>query len=300
MGCATAKHNFDMENDVMCTKNMKLETLETLIVRFAFGLASSAVLLLLLSMLLAASLAKSSFAQDAQLKTFATPVEATNALFEAVQKQDEQSLEAILGAGKEVTSSSDEEEDKLEREQFSKKYQEMHRLVREPDGTTVLYIGAENWPFPVPLVSKNGSWYFDSDQGKQEILFRRIGENEMTAIEVCEQFAMARTEDGSPAVSEDPITRFVQNLVSDNAANNPFHGYYFRMVPNNAPSQVSSGQEKKGLTLVAYPAEYHSSGVMTFVVTRNGIVFERDLGANTANVAPKIKVRTGSSWHPAS
>lgn len=290
----------------MRTNNIKLETLETFIVRLAFGFASTAVLLLLLSMLLVAGFAKSSFGQNAPLRTFKTPVQATNALFDAVQKQDEQSLEAILGAGKEVTSSSDEEEDKLEREQFSQKYQEMHRLVQEPDGTTVLYIGAENWPFPVPLVSKNGIWYFDSDQGKQEILFRRIGENEMTAIEVCEQFSMARTEDGTPAISEDPITQFVQGLVSDDSANaannqsNSFHGYYFRIVPNNSPSQVSSGQEKKGLTLVAYPAEYHSSGVMTFLVTRKGIVFERDLGPNTAIVAPKIQTRRGSSWHPAS
>lgn len=306
MGSATAKHNFDMENDVMRTNNMRLETLETFVVRFAFGFVSTAVLLLLLSMLLVAGFAKSSFGQDAPSRTFKTPVEATNALFEAAQKQDEQSLEAILGAGKEVTSSSDEEEDKLEREQFTQKYQEMHRLVREPDGSTVLYIGAENWPFPVPLVSKNGEWYFDSDQGKQEILFRRIGENEMTAIEVCEQFATAKTEDQAPAGAEDPITQFVQSLASDETANvgnnqsNAFHGYYFRMVPNNSSAQVSSGQGKKGLTLVAYPAEYHSSGVMTFVVTQNGIVYEKDLGANTANVAAKIKARTGSTWHPAS
>ena len=91
-------------------------------------------------------------------------------------------LEAILGAGTEVTSSNDDVEDKLERERFSQKYQEMHRLVREPDGLTVLYIGAENWPFPIPLVSKNGAWYFDSDSGLEEILFRTVGENEVTAI----------------------------------------------------------------------------------------------------------------------
>src|SRR5207248_10205510 len=121
-----------------------------------------------------------------------SPRAAAKALFEATQKQDEQALEAILGAGKEMTSSSDEMEDKLEREQFSRKYQEMHRLVREPDGSTVLYIGAENWPFPIPLVSKNSEWHFDSDRGKQEILFRRIGENEATAIQVCEEFAMAK------------------------------------------------------------------------------------------------------------
>ena len=84
----------------------------------------------------------------------------------------------ILGCGKDVISSNDAVEDKLEREQFIQKYREMHRLVREPEGRTVLYIGAENWPFPIPLASKSGAWYFDADAGKQEILFRRIGENE--------------------------------------------------------------------------------------------------------------------------
>src|ERR1700692_1955509 len=165
----------------MRTNNMKLEALETFTVKLAYRFASAVLLLFLLSLLLVVGFAKSSFAQEAQPKTFASAGVAANALFEATQKQDEHALEAILGAGKEVTSSSDEVEDKLERERFSQKYEEMHRLVREPDGSTVLYIGAENWPFPVPLLSKNGEWYFDSETGTQEILFRRIGENEAVA-----------------------------------------------------------------------------------------------------------------------
>jgi len=104
--------------------------------------------------LLVVGSARSSFAQTSQPKTFSSPGEAANAVFQAVQREDEQTLEAIFGAGTEVTSSSDEVEDKLERERFSQKYQEMHRLVREPDGSTVLYIGAENWPFPISLVLK--------------------------------------------------------------------------------------------------------------------------------------------------
>ena len=101
-------------------------------------------------------------------ETFSSPWKASSALFQAVQNSDEEALERILGAGKEVTSSSDEIEDKLERERFSEKYQEMHRLVREPAGSTVLYIGAENWPFPIPLVSKDGVRFFDSDTGTAE------------------------------------------------------------------------------------------------------------------------------------
>ena len=288
----------------MRTNNMNLETLETFTLRLACEFASFVLILFLLGLLLVVGLAKSGFAQDAQPKMFASPGEATNALVEAAKKEDEQALEAILGAGRDVTSSSDEVEDKLEREQFSQKYQEMHRLVREPDGSTVLYIGAENWPFPIPLVSKNGAWYFDSDRGKQEILFRRIGENEATAIQVCEEFAMAKNAADAKADSEDPITRFAQSLASvaavdsGNKEPNPFHGYYFRIVVRNASSGVN-GSSKRGLTLIAYPAEYQASGIKTFVVTHKGVVFEKDLGPATTTTAPQMKTRTGSSWHPA-
>jgi len=249
--------------------------------------------------------AQSSFAQKSQPKTFSSPGEAAQALFQAVDSENEQAVEAIVGAGKEVTSSSDEVEDKLEREQFCKKYREMHRLVQEPNGRTVLYIGAENWPFPVPLVSKNGAWYFDSETGAQEIKFRTIGENEAIAIAVCEEFALGQNEADAKAASEDPITRFAQELSSasvanaDNKESSPFHGYYFRIVTGNSTSG-DSGRDKRnnGLTLVAYPAEYHSSGVMTFVVTWRGTVFEKDLGPGTTTIAPQMKARSGSSWHP--
>jgi hypothetical protein len=294
-----------MEKEVMNTNNVKLEALETSIVRLACGFASTILLLLTLGLLLVVSFANSSFAQEQQQpKTFSSAAEASNALFQAAQRGDEQSLEAILGAGKEVTSSNDEVEDKLEREQFTQKYQEMHRLVREADGSTVLYLGAENWPFPIPLASKNGAWYFDSKTGTEEIKFRRIGENEATAIAVCEEFAMAKNAADIKATSEDPITRFAESLASPTAVNADnkepilFHGYYFRIVARDPASDVSR-RGKRRLTLVAYPAEYQSSGVKTFVVTHRGVVFEKDLGPETTTVAPQMKARTGSSWHAA-
>jgi hypothetical protein len=298
-----------MEKEVMRTNNMKLETFT---VRFAWGFVSTIVLLLLVGLLLlVAGLAGSSFAQDSQRKMFPSPAEASDALFQAAQRENEPALEAILGAGKEVTSSSDEVEDRLEREQFRQKYQEMHRLVQEPDGTTALYIGAENWPFPVPLVSKNGEWYFDSKTGAQEILFRRIGENEATAIQVCEEFAITKTDQEAKPASYDPITQFAQTLASADTTNansnstSPFHGYYFRIVNgNSAPasnSSVSGGNPKKGgVTLVAYPAAYRSSGVKTLIVTRHDIVYEQDLGPNTTTVAPGIKAKARNvGWRPA-
>jgi len=280
----------------MRTNNMKLETLETSIVRVAGGVASGIRLLLMLT-LLAVGYANPSFAEESQAKTFSSPAQAVNALVQAAHAGDEQALKTILGAGSEVTSSSDKEEDKLEREQFCQKYKEMHRLVQEPDGITVLYIGAENWPFPIPLVASNGHWHFDSGRGKQEILFRRIGENEAAAIEVCQEFAMAKNASAAKADSEDAITRYAESLSTaaasnDNKDSSPFHGYYFRVVTENHAT-------KKALTLVAYPAEYQSSGVKTFVVTRKGIVFEKDLGSETKTQAPQMKARTGSSWHRA-
>jgi hypothetical protein len=312
----TANATDDMEKEIMRTNNMKLDALETFIVKLACGFASTILLLSLLGLLLVVGFPNSSFAQDAQPKTFASPGEASNALFEAAQKEDEQGLEAILGAGKEVTSSSDEVEDKLEREQFCKKYQEMHRLVQEPDGSTVLYIGAENWPFPIPLAAKNGAWYFDSNTGTDEIRFRRVGENEATAIQVCEEFAITKSEnhakagsqEGAKASSEDPITRFAESLVTagvmnaDSNGSSLFHGYYFRTLTGDAAADnsrsVSGGKKRAGVVLVAYPADYRSTGIETFIVTRGGIVYEKDLGPNTVTAAPGIKTRT-SSWHPA-
>jgi hypothetical protein len=302
-----------MEKELMRTDNMTSKASEKIIVRFAWGFASTVLLLLLVGLLLLVmGFAGASVAQESpQPRTFSSPDEASNALFQAVQKQDEPALEAILGAGKEVTSSRDDVEDKLERERFSQKYQEMHRLVREPDGSTVLYIGAENWPFPIPLTSKNGAWYFDSEPGAQEILFRRIGENEATALQVCEEFAIAKKDQDAKPASYDPITQFAQNLASADTTNAngngsaPFHGYYFRIANGNsatgANSYMSGGNHKKGgVTLVAYPAEYRSSGVKTFIVTRHDIVYEKDLGHDTPTVAPGINAKPrNSGWRPA-
>ncbi len=275
----------------MRTYNMRVETIDTLVLRLACGFTSMVLLLLFMLLLISFD---TCFAQELQARTFSSPGEASEALFQTAQKDDESALEAILRAGKDVTSSSDEAEDKLEREQFSKKYQEMHRLVREPDGTTVLYVGAENWPFPVPLVSRKGEWYFDSDRGKQEILFRRIGRNEASAIEICHALVLAKQR-AATTTGDDPVMQYAQNLVtatSQEDASRRFDGYYFRML---------SGQSKtgSGYAFIAYPAEYRSSGVLTFVVTTENVVYDKDLGPDTAKLARTITAGTISGWHPA-
>src|SRR6059036_1253752 len=253
-----------MEKEIMRTTNLTPKTSARPRLIWMVALAVSALLTL--------GYARLSFGQRSEPKTFSSPGEASNALFQAVKNEDEQALEAILGAGKEVTSSSDEVEDKLERERFGQKYQEMHRLVREPDGSTVLYIGAENWPFPIPLVSKNGAWHFGSDTGTQEILFRTVGENETTAIQVCHALAKAKDRNETETTADDSIRKYVQSMVGGGTASavstaqgiekesSPFHGYYFRVGTNSA-----AGADKKTsvVVLVAYPAEYRCSGVMT-------------------------------------
>jgi hypothetical protein len=280
-----------MENEGMCMQNVKGRTFRS---RLAGAVAMTVFPILLVVG------ARPSFGQESKTTTFSSAGDACNALFQAAQNGDEHQLEAILGAGKEVTSSGDEVEDKLERERFTQKFQEMHRLVTEADGSTILYIGAENWPFPIPLVSKNGVWRFDSDAGKQEILFRTIGENEATAIQVCDSFASAKKQPGTGERGDDAVTGFTENLVSLSVSNSRqtdvpdkgsklFNGYYFQTT-----------NKARKVALVAYPAQYGSSGVMTFLVTKNGLVYEKDLGPDTNAVAQNIKGNVvDSSWHRA-
>ncbi len=215
--------------------------------------------------------APASRAEQSTQKTYPSPEEAAEALFKAVQARDEQALSQILGGDKELLSIDDADQDDFDRHRFLEKYQEMHRLAREPDGT-VLYLGAENWPFPIPLISKNGTWSFDAPSGKQEILFRRIGANESFAIDVCH--ALVRSTEGDAASSVgSPV---------------PFHGYYFRALSARG----------KPASFIAYPAEYRSSGVMTFVVDHSGVVYERDLGPRTAKVAKTMtRYKPDSNWH---
>ena len=146
-------------------------------------------------MLLTVCVPPRSMAQQPGQKTFSSAEEASNALFMAAQNNDEKTMLDILGPdGKQIVSSGDETEDANSRANFVKKYQEMHRLVKEPDGTTILYIGAENWPTPIPLVNKGNLWYFDTEAGKKEILYRRIGRNEMSTIRVCQELVAAQKE----------------------------------------------------------------------------------------------------------
>src|ERR1700723_1138863 len=279
-----------------------------------------------LSVALALACSTVALAQGPGQKTYASPEEASQALFAAAQKNDQAALLEVLGKdGKSVVESGDASQDEIARSNFVGKYQMMHRLVEEPDATTTLYIGAENWPTPIPLVNRAGKWYFDTDAAKQEILFRRIGKNELSAIRVCEELVAAQKElfsknneyaakfvsdegkqnglywPANGSANQSPIGPLVANagslggLTMDSGAD-PFRGYYFRLLDRQgkqatggAMSYVADGKMTKGFAFVAYPAVYRDSGVMTFIVAQERTVYKRDLGKQTVQKAKALK-----------
>ena len=269
-------------------------------------------------------------AQQKAKKTFPSAEEAYAALVGAVQEQDQSAVVQILGpTAKEIISVGDEVEDVNSRRQFVEKYREMHRLVREADGTTTLYVGAENWPLPILVKQKAEGWYFDPVSSRTEILARRIGRNELETIEVCRELVKAQHEYyAEPHDGE--VNQFALRFISDDGRHNglywkisdrepkspvcelltfasfedavtktigprPFHGYYFRILtrqgrhaPGGAGNYVVNGQMTGGFAFVVYPAEYRSSGVMTFIVNKDGIVYQKDLGPKTAQRAKSL------------
>jgi Protein of unknown function (DUF2950) len=227
--------------------------------------------------------------------TYLSAEDAAGALFQAAQSGSEQAVQKVLGADNDLISSADAAADELDRKQFVQKYQQMHRLARQPDGAKILYVGAENWPFPVPLVSRNGAWRFDTDAGATEVLFRRIGENEITVMHVCHSLLDAQQKPGTDAevTAQDDAGSLVTTLLSGTDGGNKalsYHGYYFRIL----------ARSPEGFTAVAYPATYRSSGVMTFLVSQNNMVYEKDLGPAGAKKAQRMsKIRPDSTWTPA-
>ncbi len=271
-------------------------------------------------------------AQPAGQKTFSSPDKASRALIRAVQAGNEEDLLEIFGpAGKEIISSGDKVEDQKSRDAFAEKYQRMNRLVEEPDGTVRIYIGAENWPMPIPLVNRKDAWYFDTSAGKEEILFRRIGRNEIATIGVLRELVAAQKEYYAKT-HDHRVKQYAQKFVSDqgkhnglywNASNrepespigplvayagsegyakklsslpSPFQGYYFRVLmgqgkyaSGGAKNYIVHGKMTRGFAFLAYPAEHANSGIMSFIVDQDGILYQKDLGPKTAESANALR-----------
>jgi Protein of unknown function (DUF2950) len=292
-----------------------------------------------LATLLLACLAAGSAAEQKNQKTFSSPEEASKALVAAAKNNDEGAMLEILGAdAKQIISSGDPTEDAESHVNFAHKYEEMHRFAKEPDGSVVMYIGAENWPTPIPLAMKANWWFFDTEAGKKEVLFRRIGRNEYSAIRVCQELVAAQKEyyamqhneyakqvysdegqhnglywkasDGEP---RSPIGPLVASAVAEGYTKDkagppsPFRGYLFHVLtrqgkgaPDGAKSYIVNGKITEGFAFVAYPAEYRSSGVMTFIVNQDGFVYQKDLGKKTEALGKAMQeYNPDSSWSKA-
>jgi hypothetical protein len=272
------------------------------------------------------------FAQQGNEKTFASPGDAVLAIYNAVKSGDQPTLNAILGSNAgQVLHTGDDVADKKMASDFIRRYDQMHRVVIEPDQTATLYVGAENWPMPIPIVkNSSGAWYFDTESGMKEILFRRIGANENDAIEVLHTLVDAQREYALTVQEGDKAKHFALKFVSDEGKHNglywktsdneapspigpllvdaagqgydiqqgkqtPFHGYYYRMLTaqgvaakGGARSYLVNGELVRGFAFVAYPAEYRNSGVVTFIVNQDGVIYEKDLGQDTAKIAASM------------
>jgi DUF2950 family protein len=274
-------------------------------------------------------------------KTFSSPSEAVKALVEAARSGDPEQLVPLLGPQvRDLVSSGDSVADKQVLARFVKAYDEKHSLSVEAQGFELLQVGQNNWPLPFPIVRDGNAWYFDSSRGKEEIINRRIGRNELGAIAVCEGYVQSQKEyaskghDGSPsgiyaqrffsdldkqnglywAVSKGESQSPMGPLVASAAAAgyskqasgtpSPYHGYFYKILiaqgpgaPGGAKSYIVDGKLTGGFALIAYPAQYGSSGIMTFIVNQEGVVYQQDLGEQTGDLATQITAyNPDSSW----
>lgn len=284
------------------------------------------------------------YSQQGNQKTFASPGDAALALYRAVQTEDNASLSSIFGKATDyLLHSGDDVADRNMRHTFLNRYNQMHRMVVEPDGTATLYIGAENWPFPISIdKNASGAWYFDVAGGKQEILYRRIGRNENDAIEICRTIVQAQREYASAIRNGESSKHYAMKFISNTGKQDglfwntsgeeapspigllivqaasegytartgrptPFHGYYYRILTKQGHSAkggkkdyVVKGDLVRGFAILAYPADYKNSGVMTFVVNQDGIVYQSDLGPDSETIAATMtQYNPDSAWERA-
>lgn len=256
-------------------------------------------------------------------QTFATPEKAVEALVSAAERFDVDGLKQILGPdGADLIGTDDPVADKNQSAAFAAQAREKTQIVRDPKKPNVaaLVIGPDDWPTPIPLVQTGGAWRFDSKAGRQEVLYRRIGANELDAITVCRGYVEAQHEYASEKHGGALVNQYAQRVISTEGKQDglawkgadgswqgpvgediaryisegytkrydPFHGYYFKILKRQGPAApmgemdfVIKGTMIGGFALVAAPANYRVTGVKTFIVSHTGIVYEKDLGAST-------------------
>jgi hypothetical protein len=251
-------------------------------------------------------------AQAQGQKSFPTSKDAVAALIQAAKGGDVAELQALFGPdSQEIISSGDVVADSRVRERFVSEYEAKHSLVKSGPHQLTLNIGKSDWPLPIPLVHINNRWFWKGAAGREEILYRRIGRNELSAIDVCKGVVDAQREYATGAHDGGPPGAYASRVVSEAGKHNglfwdvtvgeapspagpllaqanaegydtpskrtPYHGYYYRMLKN-----------PDGFGFLAYPAEYRSSGVMTFIVDQTGMIYQKDLGEKTTETAQQI------------
>jgi hypothetical protein len=311
----------------------------TLLLASALTRAVAALTLLFAT---AAGLRADGTTQGAQ-RRFSSPEEAAQALSAAAKAGDRAAVEALLGPEVKGLLSGDARQDDLEFAAFAKAIGQFSHLVRKADDCYILDVGAKNWPMPVPIVKKDGAWLFDALAGKEEILNRRIGEDEATAIGVCRTYVQAQREYASEDRDGSGVLKFAQRIKSSPGTKDglyweagpgeaqsplgplvaearaegyggktaegqpqPFHGYRFKILtaqgsaaPGGAYNYVINGNLIAGFALVAYPAHWGESGIMTFIVNQWGRVYQCNLGEDGAKVASEMTVfDPDPSWTP--
>ncbi|PSH05581.1 MAG: DUF2950 domain-containing protein [Acidobacteria bacterium] len=265
-------------------------------------------------------------------KAFNTPQEAAQALIEASETYDVPALLEIFGSeGKDFISSADPVRDKKGVEVFAAAALEKNAVTVDPKNRAraVLMVGEKDWPFPVPIVNRGGKWYFDTKQGRNEILYRRIGANELDAIQLCRGYVEAQKEYASERHDGSQVNQYAQKIFStpgkhdglywkneDGTSGGPvgevvaraiaegykagqgtgYHGYYFKILKGQGPAAplgqldyVIEGAMIGGFALVAVPVQYRVTGVKTFMISNSGIVYEKDLGPDSLNIVKNME-----------
>jgi hypothetical protein len=275
-------------------------------------------------------------------KTFASPEEAVKALLDAARDSDREVLLAILGpSGKDLLSSGDPIADREGLLRFVQEYDTSHRLTMEGDRKAILHVGNDDWTSPIPIAKQGDVWRFDTEAGKQEILNRRIGRNELAAIQVCRAMVDAQLEYATRDRMGDGVLQYAQRFVSTagkhdglywatregeapsplgplaaraveegygrkkaSGAPAPYHGYFYRILksqgkdaPGGALDYVADGRMIGGFAILAYPAKYGNSGVMSFMVNQDGVVYQKNLGPGTEETALAMRqYNPDSTW----
>ena len=271
--------------------------------------------------------------------TYGSPQEAVDALVASLRSGATGEIVKVLGPdGRRLASSGDAVADAAARERFLTAYDEGHEIRQTGEGPTILYLGQDDWPFPIPLVNTEGKWWFDTEEGAEEILDRRVGENELATIEVMKAFVDAQREyaeadrdgkgaqyarrllssDGQkdglywPTAEDEPESPFgplvgearAEGYSRKREGRTPYHGYLFRVLteqgkdaPGGARPYIVRGRMIGGFALLAEPAEYGSSGVKTFIVNQDGVVYEKDIGPESLLIGGTMRIfNPDSTW----